>query len=243
MTPNPTPSTDWHCHLLPGIDDGPNGMDEAVAMAAGLHKLGFARVCCTPHLIKGAYEADDREVQSALIALQQRLAEENIALDLLPGREYYLDEFLLDYLRTPLTLGGSRSIMIEFPNHASAELVQTACFQIRRSGYTPLIAHPERCRLFAVPEKLKDSWFSRIRNQSSRPKTDAPSLLSYLLDIGCQFQGNLGSFAGNYGEAVRSCAEELRRLGIYTCFGTDAHSLPAVKSITEKWLYGPQYVV
>ena len=84
---------DWHCHILPGIDDGPATMDEAVEMANALRQAGYATVYCTPHLIKGSFEADNVTVRSTLAALQAELARQRIELLLLPGREYYLTSF------------------------------------------------------------------------------------------------------------------------------------------------------
>ena len=104
---------DYHCHLLPGLDDGPKEIDESVAMAAALLKAGFRKIYCTPHLMKGCYDADNQAVLSAVIILQKRLTAENIKIEIFPGREYYLDEFLGGYLKHPLTLGKTNYIMIE----------------------------------------------------------------------------------------------------------------------------------
>jgi protein-tyrosine phosphatase len=98
---------DYHCHLLSGLDDGPENIEESVAMAAALHNAGFKTIYCTPHAMKGYYDADNKAVLSAVSALRKRLSEENIKLEILPGREYYLDEFLSSYLKHPLPLGHS----------------------------------------------------------------------------------------------------------------------------------------
>ena len=51
---------DFHCHILPGLDDGPAHIDESVAMAAALRDAGFRTIYCTPHLIKGCFERTTR---------------------------------------------------------------------------------------------------------------------------------------------------------------------------------------
>jgi len=142
---------DFHCHLLPNIDDGPTHIDDSVAMAAALRDAGFTTVYCTPHLIKGSFEADSQTVRSSVSILQTRLSAENINIEILPGREYYLDEFLLNYLKDPLPLGQTRYIMVEIPSHSSTEFVKETCFRIKCGGFIPMIAHPERCGLFAMP--------------------------------------------------------------------------------------------
>lgn len=89
-------------------------------MATDLCDAGFTKVYCTPHLIKGSFEADNQTVKAAVSDLQARLNQENIHIELLPGREYYLDEYLLDFLRDPMTMGDTQYVMIEVPGHALA---------------------------------------------------------------------------------------------------------------------------
>jgi protein-tyrosine phosphatase len=222
-------SVDWHCHLLPALDDGPTTIEESLEMAAALRKAGINAVYCTPHLLKGAFEADNQAVRSSISILQTRLKAENIDLEIFPGREYYMDEFLLDYLKDPLPLGETHLIMIEIPNHADAEFVKDTCFRIKRSGYIPMIAHPERCSLFAMPEKQAERWFKFFYSE----RTNA--LLSYLLEIGCAFQGNLGSLSSLYGETVRRNAEHFRTNRFYTHYGTDLHSPNHIEQFFNRW--------
>jgi protein-tyrosine phosphatase len=225
---------DWHCHLLPGLDDGPATMDESMEMATAMQKAGFADVYCTPHLIKGGFDADNGAVRASLAALQARLKDENIDLLLLPGREYYLDEFLFDYLKDPLPLGETKYIMLELPNHIAPEFVKEACFRIKRSGFIPMIAHPERCSLFGMPQKRETARFrfldSKLKAEGSKPNES--SLLDYLKDLGCAFQANLGSFTGWYGSQVQQVANRLKKTDIYTHFGTDAHSPQGIEDLS-----------
>ncbi len=221
---------DFHCHILPGLDDGPAHIDESVAMAAALRDAGFRTIYCTPHLIKGCFEADNQNVLSSVSTLQTRLNAENIELEILPGREYYLDEFLGNYLKDPLPLGKTRYIMVEIPNNTPAKYVKETFFRIKCGGFIPMIAHPERCRLFSVIQKQTTSrfWFSGSKRKTSDSKIKEPALIDYLKDIDCAFQGNLGSFDGLYSSEVQQTADYLKKNKVYTHFGTDAHSLHAI---------------
>jgi protein-tyrosine phosphatase len=227
---------DYHCHILPGVDDGPATVDEAVEMAAGLQKAGFTGVYCTPHLIKGSFEADNSAILEALRNLQKRLHAENINLELIPGREYYMDEFLFDYLESPLPMGDTKYIMVEIPNHIPRKFVQESCFRIKRSGFIPMIAHPERNKYFFAHNEKKAIWapFVNLLFGSDSLKSGEPSLLSYLRNIGCAFQANMGSFAGWYGDQAGKAAAALKEKGIYTHYGTDAHSPESIKALYHK---------
>ena len=118
---------DWHCHLLPGIDDGPSTMDEAVEMAKYLANVGYHTVYCTPHLIKGSYEADNDAVRAALNALQAELKNQQTELKLFSGREYYLDEFLPSFLKDPIPLGETSFLMLEIPDHIPQKYLREIC--------------------------------------------------------------------------------------------------------------------
>src|SRR6185369_3076973 len=161
-------TTDWHCHILPGIDDGAATLEESIAMARTLSAAGFTTVCCTPHLIKGTYECSAAGIRERTAQLQQQLAAESIPLQLIAGAEYYLDEYLPELLHDPLPLGDSQLLLIEIPNHAPVEFVKQTCYRIKGSGYTPLIAHPERCSLLqpkpTAPDK-KGLWSSLFNSK------------------------------------------------------------------------------
>ena len=222
--------TDFHCHLLSGLDDGPTHIDESVAMAAALREAGFRTIYCTPHFIKGCFDADNQTVLSSVSTLQKRLNAENIDLHLLSGREYCMDEFMESYLKDPLPLGETNYLMMEIPNNTSAESVKETCFRIKCKGFIPMIAHPERCKLFKEPQKNKTSmfWLYGLKRKTSSSKIEEPTLINYLKDIGCAFQGNLGSFYALYGQKIQQTANYLKKKEVFTHFGTDAHSLQGI---------------
>lgn len=222
---------DYHCHLLPCLDDGPETIDEAVEMAAALQRAGYSTVYCTPHLIKSVYEASNEDVKTTLVALQTRLNNENIGLQLLPGREYYLDEFLLDYLKNPLPLGNTKFIMLEIPRHIPQEFIKETFFRITCNGFIPMIAHPERGDFFTMLRKQENT---RLNFFKSERKPEKSELLTYLTDLGCVFQGNLGSFLGLYGFQAQKIANILKKMEVYTYFGTDLHSRSGIKYLDRR---------
>ena len=228
--------TDWHCHLLPSIDDGPSTVDEAVEMAGALADAGFTTVCCTPHHIKGVYDTTPAMVREATGRLQEQLARACIPLTLVPGIEYYLDEFLAGMLTEPLLLPGNLLLVDASPCCDQRFLTETL-YTIVRKGITPLIAHPERNEVFSPAPIAKESGLSRFlrfiapgaHRKMKGPASDgsmvedAP-LFSCLKGMGCKFQGDIGSFAGLYGERVRRKAGFFRDAGLYSYYGSDLHS-------------------
>lgn len=238
---------DFHCHILPGLDDGPSNLDESMEMARILAGAGFSTVCCTPHSITGFYDNSSARVVDAVALLQSSLDEAAIPLRLVPGTEYYLDEYLQPRLDTSLTLGKGNLILVEMPLQANAAYLAETVFMLVRRGYTPLIAHPERCALlhrrverrttaapgflekaFALLGAAKGEKGAKHRNGPALPGAATgdceQGLLTLLRDMGCRFQGNIGSFAGIYEERVRRKAVGFLRSGLYSCLGSDAHN-------------------
>jgi protein-tyrosine phosphatase len=210
---------DWHSHILPGVDDGPAEIEQSVAIAASLAAGGFTEVYCTPHLVRGCHEAGNDEVRRAVANLQERLDATGIPITLRSGREYCLDEYLQATLEDPLPLGDSRLLLVEILPHSTADMVRRLLYDVVRAGFTPVIAHPERSPLLVPPGPPAGNGGIRgalghllgggHRNGNGHSPSDAADnpLLSYLRELGCSFQGNLGSFSGFYGSQVRSTAE------------------------------------
>jgi protein-tyrosine phosphatase len=226
---------DWHSHILPGVDDGPTDIEQSVAIAASLAAGGFTEVYCTPHLMRGCYEAGNDEVRWGVEKLQERLNTSGIPITLRSGREYCLDEYLQAALEDPLPLGDSRLLLVEILPHSTADMVRRLVYDVVRAGFTPVVAHPERSPLLVPPGPpagnggilggLRNLFPGRGNGPTERP------LLSYLRELGCSFQGNLGSFSGFYGSQVKSTAESMRDAGIYDRYGTDVHTLEQVKFV------------
>ncbi len=235
--------TDYHCHLLPCIDDGPASVDESIEMARLLSKAGYHTVYCTPHMIKGLYEADNDSVKKGISDLQEVLNRKGIALKLLHGREYFLDSNFMDYINDLMPLENTSYLLIEIPPHTYPGMVEDSLSAIKRQNLIPMLAHPERCELFFekqvtdAPRKKASlkNLLQRI-NPSSRPlppqkEVSDNKLLFWLIQNQFAFQSNLPSFKGIYGEKIQATARYLDSLGVYTHSGTDAHSLGGVNKL------------
>lgn len=238
--------TDYHCHLLPCIDDGPSSVTESIEMARLLSKAGYRAVYCTPHLIQGLYEADNHTVRQKIMDLQAELDLEGIELKLLYGREYFLDNNFKNYISDLMPLENTKYLLIEIPPKTYPGMVQDTLSLIMRHNLIPLLAHPERCELFherqmrEQPKKINHlknrlqnlfrPSFDKYRSTYYIEETDN-KLLNWLIENKCGFQSNLPSFKGIYGEHIQATALLLDRLGVYTHSGTDAHTTESLKNL------------
>jgi len=219
---------DYHCHILPGLDDGCRSWSEAVEMARILAAAGMTCVHCTPHCRCGLYETLPEQVRDGVQKLRENLHQAGVELQVKAGMEYYLDEFFFDHLDEPLLLGDSQQLLFEMAPNGNIELLKQAVFEIRRRGLTPVLAHPERYPALWVKKRPCRLAFRQQRRRvallDEDPLSAFPAIVRELRDMGCLLQGNLGSFSGIYGRDCSKTAKLLYQGGYYHCFGSDGHS-------------------
>ncbi len=229
---------DWHCHILPAVDDGAASTDESVEMARILGAAGFTRICCTPHRLRGMYDTEPEAMRRQVRSLQLDLDRKGVGVTLLEGMEYCLDEFFVsDFTADPVTLGGTRYVLVETPSNADPRLLRENIFHLVRNRYVPLLAHPERHAFLAPPPRSSTSLFRQVRSWVGDLPDDADGLEGTLVvelkEMGCAFQGNLGSVAGYYGSLVRAQEQRFRQENLYSCYGSDGHNASSLEQLLE----------
>lgn len=199
---------DLHCHLLPGLDDGPKTLGQALAMARHAFAHGISRCIATPHIQAGCHDNDCASIQVAHRAFRQALAEEGIALDVGMAAEVRVDAQLpglVESGKVPFigSWEGKQVLLIEFPHHHLPAGSEVLVRWLLAHGILPMIAHPERnLAIVRQPDKL------------------AP-----FLALGCLLQITASSLTGLFGPDVRQCAVALVNQGLVTFMASDAHNL------------------
>jgi len=193
--------TDLHCHILPGVDDGPATMDGALALAEAQVREGVRRVVATPHHGQ-RLRVEVPAIRAGVAALSAELEREGIALEVVPGAEVAmarLPDLTTDDLGA-LALGGGGWILLEAPLAAEFQ-VETAVREVRRAGFGVLLAHPERCAVF-----------SRDVDR-----------LAALVAEGARTSITASSLTGAFGRTARATAEEMVARGLVHNVASDAH--------------------
>ncbi len=192
---------DLHCHILPGVDDGAPDLEGALAIARCLVDAGFTGVAASPHF--GAGPGGDVPIAIATRErddLQQRLAEEGIALELMPSAEHYVTPELFERLANQdvAPINDGHWLLVELPWGGLAD-PEGVLFRIQTKGYRLLLAHPER-----LPELSFD-------------------LIARLVERGVKMQLNIASFANIYGNTIHLRALEMADRGLAHVLCTDLH--------------------
>lgn len=224
---------DYHCHILPGLDDGCQDVKEALAMARHLQGAGFTQVCCTPHCITGLYDISAQQLSDSVAELQSMLKYNDISLELIPGMEYYVDDYFIKRLEHPVTLGDSKLLLFELPFNADAAILYDTVLQIINRGLLPVMAHPERFFASQLNRGITDFIGTLWRRICARSQVffDLPASLREAIDLGCYLQADIGSFNGMFGHEVQQLAIMLRELGVYSYYGSDGHNCAQLERV------------
>ena len=137
---------DLHCHLLPGLDDGAPDLATSMEMLRELLKLGFTEVCVTPHQRNGLFIPSQAEIAESLQTFKKEAAGQQIPAVVRLGAENYWDEILIDRLRKHSVpcYEDSQAFLFEVNPVIMPPRLEEALFEVRLSGYFPVVAHPER---------------------------------------------------------------------------------------------------
>lgn len=109
---------DIHCHILDGLDDGPQSLDESVELCGKLKEAGISSIIATPHYMIGdGYAPTPETIKSKMDNLKGVLKEKNIDLNIYSGMEVFADHEIADGIENGeiLTLNNTKYVLIEFP--------------------------------------------------------------------------------------------------------------------------------
>jgi len=189
--------TDIHCHILPGVDDGAENLDETKAMLLAAKAAGVTAIIATPHLRKKI--ADFEGIRRAYDSAKPLFDENGVELRL--GFECYYG-MLLDGLDAKAsTLHGTNVLLLEFSPGYLPMQWENDINGIQRMGLDVVIAHPERYepiqRDIGVAERM--------------------------VETGCELQVSAGSLTGSLFSETRKCALRLLDKGLAGYIASDAH--------------------
>ena len=213
---------DLHCHVLPGIDDGPETIDGSVALARAAAAAGTSTLVATPH-VSWTYHNDADTIARLVDELSARLTAEEMALEVLSGAEIAITRLVdIDPAQLPrLGLGGGPWLLVEPPFTPVANNLDPILLNLQQRGHQLLLAHPERCPAFH-----RD-----------------PRMLESLVHAGVLTSITAGSLVGHFGGEVRRFALELARAGMIHNVASDAHDLarrqPGISAELEQAGLGP----
>lgn len=197
---------DLHCHILPGIDDGAQTIDDSLDMARMAVEQGITHILCTPHHNNGKYDNLAGQVITHVADLQKELDLNNIPLTLFEGQEVRIGGDLLEQIQADdilFTDLANRYILIEFPTNDIPAYTERLFFELLEAGHTPVIVHPERNSKF-----IQD-----------------PNRLLPFLEMGVLTQLTAPSYVGVFGKQIERTAKQMVAHKMIFMMASDAHNI------------------
>lgn len=203
-------STDIHCHVVPGVDDGSPDAATSADLIEHMQTWGIGRIIASPHVTQNTFENDHSTIGPAMAALHAELERRGNNIEVSHSAEYRIDELLLKRIEAgdlmPLP---NDYLLIENSFMQEPWNLDRLVFDLQVRGFHPILAHPER--------------YSYYYNRKDR--------YTELHNAGLAFQINVLSLAGAYGKAERKVACHLIDAGLVDFIGTDLHRRSHVEAI------------
>ena len=196
---------DIHTHILPGVDDGAQTMDDALQMLKNAVASDVEVLVVTPHCNVPGTAGNYRELSLRQRFFQLQEASRHLPVRLVSGAEVHVTPELPQLLREKKvsSIADGRYLLTEFPRDLPLACFRPALQEIIDCGYVPLIAHPERYDAVCQTPEGVEQW----------------------LDMGCHLQVTAGSVLGEYGKNVKKTATFLLKNDFVCCVASDAHGV------------------
>ncbi len=198
---------DMHCHILPGVDDGAETVEESCEIIRQAADCGTTVMLATPHYrnpFRCVQDSNMEMIQAAYRLLKQELAQREIPVTLFLGSEWLgaPDGQTLYESGRLLTVNGSDYVLVEFLFDESLASAVSCVRKLIACGLRPVIAHPER--------------YDFLRQE--------PYAVFDLLKTGCLLQVNKGSPLGLYGSHAQTYSEWLLDHDLAHLVASDCHN-------------------
>ncbi len=193
---------DIHCHILPGLDDGPDTIEESLQMAEAAIADGITHVVATPHA-NDLYAFDPVTIALRREELQARVGDR---LQLVTGCDFHMSFDNLQAVQNEpkrFAINQKNYLLVEFADFAIPPTMDQALKELRLAGLWPVITHPERNPLLAGNRGRVNAW----------------------VQDGCYVQVTAGSLQGRFGQRAQRAAEAWLQEDMIHFFASDAHNL------------------
>jgi protein-tyrosine phosphatase len=192
---------DLHCHILPGLDDGPDKIEESVEMAETAIADGITHVVATPHS-SNRFPFDFAQVRRLRDELQARIGDR---LKIATGCDFHLNpENLLSLRKQPkqYCINQHDYLLVEFNEVSIPQAMDNTLHEMQLSGLRLIVTHPERNIILRThPERLRE-WVKR----------------------GCFAQVTGAALTGSFGATAQKIGVQWISEGMVHFVASDAHN-------------------
>ena len=194
---------DIHNHLLPGVDDGPEDFLESIQICEIAQSQNTKMIIATPHRKDVTENHSVHLIKDLVFNINGNLHQKKVDIDVKLGMENHVDLDLIHDIENgrALTLNNSEYILVEMPWEGRPSYIERVIADLLQSGLIPVLAHPERMRLFE----------------------DERELLGELVGMGCKSQLTASSLYGKFGDKAQRASVDMMTEGLIHVIASDTH--------------------
>ncbi|HEY2459189.1 MAG TPA: CpsB/CapC family capsule biosynthesis tyrosine phosphatase [Candidatus Acidoferrum sp.] len=193
---------DIHCHILPGLDDGPETLKESLEMAEAAIADGITHVVATPHS-SNEFAFDYPRIRELRDEVQEKIGH---GLTLATGCDFHLNPENLEALAVDaprFCINQLNYLLVEFSDYSIPPSMDQTLHELRLAGLRPIITHPERNPILHAN----------------------PGRLTKWAELGCYIQVTGGSITGGFGKKAQADSLQWISQGLVHFVASDAHNM------------------
>lgn len=195
---------DVHSHLIPGIDDGAQTIEDSIELLQSFIQLGYKKVITTPHVMSDFYKNTPEIILSGLEKVRAAIKEHGLNIEIDAAAEYNLDaDFEPLVQQKNLLTFGENYVLFELPFFQEPPMLNDIIWKLKSQGYQPVLAHAERYTFW-------HKSFDKIEE---------------IRDRGVAIQLNINSLTGHYGPEVKKVGEWMVDQQLVDLVGSDCHNM------------------
>jgi protein-tyrosine phosphatase len=196
---------DLHCHILPGLDDGPKTIEESLVMCGMAFQDGIRTLVAMPHTLNGVYSNDVETILRAVEVLRDGLRTAGLEMEIIPGSEVHVSPDISRLIQDGqvMTINNTgQAVMLEFPEYFVPQIMCRFLESLVKEEIVPVVSHPER------NTQLRD--FDLVRE---------------MVQLGALTQVTAMSLTGEFSPEIQDFTRSLLKEGLVHVIASDAHSI------------------
>ena len=202
--------TDFHNHILPGIDDGAKTVEESLRLIQEFENIGIHNFVATPHIIGEYYPNSQQTISEAYESLKPNLPG---SVKLSYAAEYMMDQHFIDIIENKEVLTVTKNkVLVEMSYFQPPINLNEILFKLQNHSFSPILAHPERYAYWHSKDLQK------YKDITSR---------------GCDLQLNMLSLSGHYGMGIQKTAYSLLESNMIEYISSDVHRIDHIEKIKK----------